>query len=360
MLKKLLEKFFGGAKSEDAEELTTPKAKKNQLYKTMSNDYHQDVEEDEDDDYDDDQDNDEDEQDSDRGVTFRSPLDPETYHGSHYTVQEFDAELERRVAQAVKEEMEEEGEALSKSDINSLTANVLQELYAEWNFKDVGDGYATSNALMDFQNRNSLKYLGQASGFNDASDSDDNPLLEPIHGVSLQDYAAISYMIGNGADFNAILSQLGIDEAIWAEANTLWTKRMTEDTTSVVAIRFGEYYGKADQHPKLSAVKPEISEQGKATLAKLEADRYFYEELGAAVTAAYECGLDGTKWLMDNHGITNADYQRFSSLYGVSDNAKIDFDKLNEFQDYRDKKQKEYAEQFAKQQGGNVADDIAF
>jgi hypothetical protein len=42
-----------------------------------------------------------------------------------------------------------------------------------------------------------------------------NPLLEPIHGVSIQDYAAISAKMASGIDMKDICKLLGIEPAVF-------------------------------------------------------------------------------------------------------------------------------------------------
>ncbi len=79
-----------------------------------------------------------------------------------------------------------------------------------------------------------------------------NPLLEPIHGVSLQDYGAISAKLAAGMSQSEIAKALGIEEALLEEASALWVTRMQEDESFEVTTKFGEYFGQADQHPKLS------------------------------------------------------------------------------------------------------------
>lgn len=294
---------------------------------------------------------------------FKSPLDPETYHGTHYKVEDFDTELEKRVAKAIKEEEEEEGTPVSKADVDNIRHNFTHELYIEWNLiRPEGRVMTTAetDALLNFDNRNSMKYYGIASVFTTEESQSDNPLLEPIHGVSLQDYAAVSYYMASGTDYHAIISQLGIDDAVWGEANTLWAKRMEEDQSMSVVVLFGQYYSSADQHPKLSAVKAEVSEKGQETLEKLKTDRHLFIELQAAQIAAFDSGLDGTKWLMDNYGVSLGDFQKIAGMYSEQDQKDVNLQQQDEDFKYREQKQQEYKEKFAREMGGNVADDINF
>ena len=286
-----------------------------------------------------------------KGQKSTAELDPVTLHGLHYTEEEFNAEVEKRVQAHIKED-EEEGEQLDQTDVDNYYFNIRREVYQEWNG-------ANSNMMMQWEKINQQKMTGMASyGF--TQHDENNPLLEPIHGVTLEDFGAMSYYVATGADTNAIMQQLGIDNAIWGEAQTLWTKRMTEDTTFTVATLFGQYYNSADKHPKLSAVAIELSDKGKESIEKMKTDRFFHIDAQAAVAAAYEYGIDGAQWLKDNYDITNGDLQKIAAYYSDLDSKNVDMEAENKHVNYYFKKIEEFKKKFAEEQGGNVADDIEF
>jgi hypothetical protein len=189
-----------------------------------------------------------------------------------------------------------------------------------------------------------------------------NPLLEPIHGISLYDYAAVSAKMASGIDPKEIYKALGIEPAVFEEASALWVTRMQEDSTFEVTILFGQYFSEADKHPKLNGLQAEVSEEGKANLEKLKTDRYFYEELNGARQAAYEYGYDGAQWIQDNFGISLGDFQAIAMKWSEVQAAEIhtNTDNIHHFVDYQQKKQAEYAAKFASEQGGNIADDVEF
>lgn len=310
----------------------------------------------EDDDLDDDNDN-EDEEEEDEwpeeeiGQQVAVELDPITLHGKNYTEEKFDAEVEKRVNTHIADD-KADGEDVRQEDIDNYYYNIRKEVYQEWTG-------ANMNQTEQWIEANSMKYRGTAS-FGNTQHDENNPLLQDIHGVSLQDYGAMSYYIATGADFNAILSQLGIDTAIWQEASILWGKRMAEDTTFTVTTLFSQYYGSADKHPKLSTLAVELSAKGKETIEKMKADRAFYVEVAAAVSAAFEYGIDGSQWLVENYEITNGDLQKVASYYGELDNKNKDMQTLNKYGKLMDNKIEEYKKKFAAEQGGNIADDISF
>lgn len=186
-----------------------------------------------------------------------------------------------------------------------------------------------------------------------------NPLLEPIHGVTLQDYSVISAKIASGIDEAEILKALGIEKAVYEEASALWIARMQEDSTWEVTTLFGQYFAEPDKHPKLGSLKAEVSAEGLANLEKLKTDRYFYEELTAARQAAYNYGYDGAQWIQDNFGINLGDFQSVAMQWMPIASSE-EYETMRIYADYKDRKEKEYAEKFATEQGGNVADDVDF
>ncbi len=274
--------------------------------------------------------------------------DPETLHGTHYDVDDFEDEVER----LAQDWIEQEG-ITSQSEINNVYHNYRRDVYMAWNDCD-------SDQYIRFDNRNSLAHHGVAQMGNNIQEDENNPLLEPVHGINLRDYSAICAKLGSGVDENDIYKAFGIDSTIWGEINTVWPARMAEDTTFSIAVLFGQYFGEADQHPKIQGVKSNLSEEGEANLERLKNDVYFYYELSGARQAAYEYGLDGAQWILENFGIGLGDFQSVAMKYMELQNQNFDSNYVRECLDYQDEKQAEYAEKFAAEQGGNVADDVEF
>lgn len=190
-----------------------------------------------------------------------------------------------------------------------------------------------------------------------------NPLLEPIHGVSLYDYAAISAKMASGIPQEDILKALGIEKAVYEEASAIWVTRMQEDSTFEVVTVFGQHFGDIENHPKLKDLKAETSAEGTANLEKLKTDRHFYEELCGARVAAYEYGMDGAQWILDNYGITLGDFQAVAQHWAAvhhQEAANEDYETIHYWSNYTQAKQAKYAEKFAQEQGGNIGDDVEF
>lgn len=166
--------------------------------------------------------------------------------------------------------------------------------------------------------------------------------------------------IASEVPVDLVCKAMGIDETIWEEINTLWPKRMQEDGTFTVATLFGQYFMETGNHPKLQNLETNISEIGKENLQKMREDRYFYEELNGARQAAYEYGLDGAQWILDNFGIGLGEFQSVAMELMTERNKNFNSEEIIHFQNYQQEKQQEYAEKFASEQGGNIADDVEF
>lgn len=77
-----------------------------------------------------------------------------------------------------------------------------------------------------------------------------DPLLQPIHGISLRDYAAAIYFRTSGIAHEHILAVLGITHTIWNEVHALWNKRMEEDAGLTAITFYSRYYNEAKHNKR--------------------------------------------------------------------------------------------------------------
>lgn len=181
---------------------------------------------------------------------------------------------------------------------------------------------------------------------------ENNPLLQPIHGVSLYDYSAACAKIANGMSEDTVAKAFGIERPQWDEANQLWQKRMQQDTDFTVAGLFGQYFAVADGHPKFEGLESDFK-TNEENLRRIEQDAFFYHELSGAMQAAYQNGMDGAQWLRENYGLSIGDFQSVAMQWAMSPG-------FAEMVTYQQEKVKEYSEKFSKENGGGIADDIEF
>lgn len=187
----------------------------------------------------------------------------------------------------------------------------------------------------------------------------ENSLLEPIHGITLEDYSAACAKLGNGLSETDIARALGVELPVWQEANLLWPERMKQDPTFHIVTLFGQYFGAADQHPKFGSLRPTVSAAGSDHIDRIKTDKDFYQELEVARQVAYEYGLDGAQWIVDKYGIPIGDFQIAASIWNdqIHKDIHANYEGYNQSQNaYRAK----YQQLFADAQGGNLADDIEF
>lgn len=229
-------------------------------------------------------------------------------------------------------------------------------------------GNPQSEALQAYMDGDMQKVMdvGAASKgiktMNTATEDPNDPLLQPVHGISIQDYAAGAAKIGGGCTDAEIAAALGVEAPQWAEAKTTWNNRMRSDSTYNLVNVYSKYFGDAKNHPKLADLTPKnkpestiASETSVATIEKLGSDKHYFFEIQGALQAAYDNGLDGAQWAIDELGIT------ISQINEAGFKWMSDFTTVAAMDDYQEQKKKEYSARFASEHGtGSIVDDIEF
>lgn len=195
-----------------------------------------------------------------------------------------------------------------------------------------------------------------------AKEDPNDPNMQPVHGITISDYAAGAAKIGEGCTEEQICNALGVERPMWDEAQSTWNNRMRDDSTFNVINVYSNYFGKVKEHQKLGGLKadkaPESNvPEGKAAeyLARLEADKYYFFEIQGALEAAYANGMDGAQWLIDNLGLT------VSQVNSTGIKYMNDFNIMAEMMSFQEEKKNEYSARFAKENGmSGVVDDIEF
>jgi len=198
---------------------------------------------------------------------------------------------------------------------------------------------------------------------NTAKEDPNDPLMQPVHGITLYDYSAGMGKLGENVSEDQICTALGVERPMWDEARKIWEARMKEDTSFNVANVYAKYYGDYKKHEKLAPLSPLPGAAPKtdvpeaeitANLRRIEEDPYFFFEMQSAMQAAYDNGIDGAEWLLENIGVTVSQFNSTGAKY------MSDFGLVAKMMDFQDQKQKEYNEKFAQGLGGSIADDVNF
>jgi hypothetical protein len=174
---------------------------------------------------------------------------------------------------------------MDEKDKKKIYSNYSRDVYEEWNNCD-------SDQTTRFEQANSKKYsVVQTLGF--VKVDANNPLLEPVHGISLKDYTALCLKISSGVDHKLVCQAMGLEGVISDELNRIWPQRLAEDKSVTITTLFGQYYAEKPTLPQLENLEAAITDDSKANLEKLKTNDNFYEELTRARRAAYDYGLDG-------------------------------------------------------------------
>lgn len=241
----------------------------------------------------------------------------------------------------------------NQSELYDEAENIKSDLFKRINsdlekFREKYNNFYADAALEETYKNNEKEILDKA---------DTNPLLQPIHGVSLFDYAAGTVKIGAGTPESEVLSILGFDKPQWDEAGFTWQQRMEEDPEMAVMTLYSKYFGELDKHPKLgnsdgtNTSQTQVSEN--LNFERIKNDEKFYYELAAEREAAAEVGKDGGQYILDKYGINLIDFQAQAMVWMRSGNVQSMIT-------YQYEKKEEYLAKFQKEMGGTIADDIDF
>jgi len=180
----------------------------------------------------------------------------------------------------------------------------------------------------------------------------ENTLLQPIHNITLEDYAAIALKLSSGIELEAILQVLDVTASQYEEASNTWNERMAQDETYELSMLYGQYFTTAVNHPKLSALQLQTSSEAQQNLDKMKADRYYFERMTALRQAAYNHGVDGAAYLLEHYGITLGDFQVITLHYHPRvEDPNFDFEEMHHFMEYRAAQEKIYDQIFTENLG---------
>lgn len=118
--------------------------------------------------------------------------------------------------------------------------------------------------------------------------------LEPVEGVSLQQWAAMQAAVAGGADAGAVCAQQGIDRPRWDRVSAEWNARMSTDTTATIATAYGNAFAGAaqGQFGSHAAQAAAVGAGGNVGAEPIPFERFV--EIQEAMGAAADRGQDAT------------------------------------------------------------------
>ena len=139
--------------------------------------------------------------------------------------------------------------------------------------------------------------------------------LEPVEGISLQQWAWAQASVASGGDVEGIIAQLGIDQETWDRVSAEWNARMSRDTTATIATEYGKAFSGAGQGQYGAA--------GQAGAAAMDGGDVEGEppipferwvEIEVAQSAGAEQGQDPIE-ILQSFGMTPADWGNVSAWW---------------------------------------------
>jgi hypothetical protein len=143
-------------------------------------------------------------------------------------------------------------------------------------------------------------------------------LLDPIQGVTMEDWAGANAKIAAGTDLAQVLKVLGIEKPAWDTVSAEWMARMSQDTTFAIST----VYGAAFTNPDIgkfaakggAAKAPAKAAAGGGTdaLSKVKNDFELYVKIMTHQNVGASQGLDAAG-VLKKYGLSVADWSNLGA-----------------------------------------------
>jgi hypothetical protein len=135
-------------------------------------------------------------------------------------------------------------------------------------------------------------------------------LLDPIQGVSMEDWAAANAKIAGGTALNEVLKILGVERPVWDSVSAEWMSRMTQDTTFAITKVYGDAFTNSDIG-KFAGAGGAAAAAGSETVEKVKKDLDLYVRIMCHQNMASTQGTDANA-ILQQYGLTAADWGTIS------------------------------------------------
>lgn len=175
-------------------------------------------------------------------------------------------------------------------------------------------------------------------------------LLDPIQGVSMEDWAAANAKISQGMPLAQVLKVLGIEKPAWDAVSAEWMERMSRDTTFAIST----VYGGAFTNPNIGKFAAKGAGGAAApsndAAAKVKNDFELYVKIMTHQNVGASQGLDAAG-ILKKYGLTINDWSNIGAHW--SSKLMSDFTLATRMGELMNK----YTAEFSKPGAG---DDISF
>ena len=131
-----------------------------------------------------------------------------------------------------------------------------------------------------------------------------NPNLEPVEGISLDQWAQANAKLASGGTADEVHKQLGIDAPKWDRVNNEWLARMKNDTTFTISTKYSATFN--------TSASGNLGTGSGAATQSISFEKYV--EAMVAQDVLGKQGRDAQDVLKD-FGMTVADYSNVSSYW---------------------------------------------
>jgi hypothetical protein len=146
--------------------------------------------------------------------------------------------------------------------------------------------YATPGDLMQVQMNVTQKVAMDVMGFGNQQAAL-GAELDPVEGVSLEQWAKAQAKIASGADYAPLIAALGIDKAKWDRVSAEWNARMSRDTSFTITMEYSKHFQSAGAGQFAAAAAASASGQvGTEAEAPITLERYVEIEIAQSTGVA--------------------------------------------------------------------------
>jgi hypothetical protein len=201
--------------------------------------------------------------------------------------------------------VELEALASERNEVNTIAAGFVSQdhlLYIiETTRKQIKKAYAEVQAIVDETND---KLNQQMNANIDAAKA--SGLLNPIKGISMEDWAAANAKIASGMPLNDVLKILGTEKPIWDEASAEWMARMSQDTTFAISKVYGDAFTNSNIG-KFAGAAPSTDAANNPVVEQVKNDLDLYVKIMCHQNIGSTQGIDATS-ILKQYGLTLGDW----------------------------------------------------
>ncbi|MFA5404803.1 MAG: DUF6620 family protein [Ignavibacteria bacterium] len=135
-----------------------------------------------------------------------------------------------------------------------------------------------------------------------------NPLLDPVEGITLEQWAGVNAKIVAGSPTDEAIKAIGIDTPKWDRVNNEWLTRMRNDTSFTISKIYTAAFN--------AAPAPSTSTGGSGA-GSVSPESYPFEKWIEAMVAQDVLGKQGrdAQDVLKDFGLTVGDYSKISGYW---------------------------------------------